>query len=157
MRQPILLLLVLWCGTAEFSHGQSYDSLPIGTRIRVWAPAEGLNGQVGQVASVAEGHIRVRLLRHDSASARLRDVPLVTIDRIDRSAGRGPWGRAATLGGLIGLASGLGLAVLMASNCPGDGAECYVVELGAPPLGLFLGAFAGAAGRPHVWETVPVR
>ena len=154
MTRILPLLLLLSCASAEAAAAQLRDSLYVGARVRVWAPADGLEGRVGEVRSIEGDRLRLLLLRRDSISSRTRDVSLSAVERLELSRGREHWARPATTGGLMGLAAGAGLALLVGSNCPSDGMACYVVVFGAPPAGLLLGAFAGAAGRREFWTRV---
>jgi hypothetical protein len=159
MRKPIVSMTLVALALVPFATLAAQEPAPPlepGTRVRVTAPALGIEKQVAMFESV-RGDTLVML-----ADTRMIPCPLSSVTRIDRYHGRKSWGWWK--GALIGLGAGATAGAIWgafeyeAGNCGSfDESDCIV--LGAIIIGVpatLVGGVVGALIRTDRWEEVPL-
>jgi hypothetical protein len=133
---PMHLVPLLFLAVFSIS---AQDTLPVQTRLRVWATEPAIAGRV------------VLLLGADSQRVRLGDVvsrsewlvPRTSLTRVDTAAPPLRTAAATTTGALLGGAAGLALDYFVAPGSCID--ECRTL-----PLGLLAGAVIGGVIGHHI-------
>lgn len=128
-----------------------------GSRVRLWAPADGLRAMKGRVhAVVPESLVVVGLMPGPDTVA----IAMSAITRLQVSGGRrSNWDRGLLIGSLVG--GGLGLVAGVAWStcegflCPDTGGEqagvIVVTTLGVGLAGGLLGTGIGALSSREIW------
>lgn len=159
----LLLMLTVWRALSpDFAGAQNLDGLRIapGARIRVLSTLE-VSPITGEFSMASDSVLTLRTL------SGARTIPSPTIDRVDRSLGRGRLAASVVVGALIGTAIGLTIGERI------GGAENRRARRSEPPLcdcgpnftgldkliyggvlGLVGGTVVGVAIGHERWETV---
>jgi hypothetical protein len=152
MRKGALLVLLLAIGSWTEARAQvPHPEIPAGSRLRVFAPALGEHGTIGQFAGFESESLS--LLQGPSQTT--LQLPLASITRLEVSEGhhRGRW---AGMGALIGLGGSVALGVVCLTVCD-DGAFAVI---GFSFFGLVVaapvGAVVGAVVAPERWRPLAI-
>ncbi len=133
---------------------------PVGSRVRVTTSAEPASELVGAVEAWGPASVTVR---EESAEPLATQVPLSDVARLEMSRGsQGHAGTGAWIGGGIGLAAGVALAIF-AAGADDDGLDNLggtsgvILGVGATTaLGAGVGALIGSAVRTERWEEISI-
>ena len=159
MRSILSLAVVPLLIPLQFTSAQQVPPIETGSRIRVTAPALGVDKLVG--TSVEADATRIRVQADDQASPMtisLTDVTRLEVSQGQKSrVGRGALiglGVGAGVGAVLGFVLGSEACIDSGSTCPGFGA--LVVGGGLGILGAGVGAGIGALIKSERWEEVPL-
>ena len=149
------------------SHAQPRISdLPVGARIRVWAPSAGVPVSTTAVLDSVRGDsLYIGKLREPPALRSMRQVavPLTSIVQLDESAGRRSRAARARKGALWGLGAYALLAgtyIVHETNTCGGTSECFgegmawIGLIGALPWSAAIGAAIGLALPVERWRQI---
>ena len=156
MRPITFLVAVLAVAPLTRLIAQEPPPVKVGDRVRVTAPHEDIFRDIGTLARIDA----------DTLVVGARAIAVEWVTRLEVSRGqKSRVGRGAVVGGLIGGAIGLGLAIAwVANDCEfadtsGCGSEVGIIAAGAAIVGLpgaGIGAAIGAVQRTDRWEEVPL-
>ena len=143
MRRCVIVIALLLC-TADAGAQPRLEDLIMGQRVRVMT---------------SDGQARIGLFvaaRNDSVTISQKldfrlDIPLVYVRRVDLALPPDR-GSAAVVGGLLGLAAGVGIGLLSVDNSEGTGAN--LAPLSGLVFGPPVGAVLGAMFAPERWRAV---
>jgi hypothetical protein len=147
MRNAALLVLVLLLsGTDVWAQSRPLE-IPVGSRVRIFGPALGDSGTVGQLNGYDADSLS---LLHGSPPRSTR-LPFASITRMDVSDGRDR-GRGMGVGALVGFGGGVVFGVVCQAVC-NSGNDANFAMVGGVLWGLFvgapIGALVGAAAAPE--------
>lgn len=158
MPRTVLMFLLFTILGQSYAQAQVRDlDIPLGTRLRVFAPALGDSSMIGRFAGLQSDSLA--LVRGPRQAPPLR-IPLARIQRLDVSAGRDR-ASGATVGGLLGIATGVVLGFACLAVCPEDpNGGANMAPAGGLLLGLVVGlpvgAVIGARVAPERWRPLPL-
>ena len=160
---PVVITALALVTPAESSIQAGGTTGPVpGSRVRISAPAIGLEHAVGTVQDTAGGTLLVRfqgqrVIEYEQFQTTVSEDTTFTIDHSDITELEVSVGtrNSAAIGGLIGLGMGVGLG-LIPEDCTGK-FMCFSQGESAVALGgVFglLGVAIGSRARTDRWETI---
>lgn len=174
MRRIVLLTMTVLLGSAAATSAQEQargdrageiDLVALGDRVRFgdeirFTVAYSAEPLTGWLAAISEDSVIIRIERRKYVA-----VPVTSIFDLEvKRRGRATLGMV--VGGLVGVAAGVGIAANNVSNCrdewfadlcEANNATLYLAPVALAVAGGFLGRAIGGLIAPERWESVPLR
>jgi hypothetical protein len=163
MRTRSLSAAVVWVALTATTGSSLYAQIDPGARIRVRMATSPSRLLVGTVDSIWDNSLSLRV----EDPSKVVIVPLDAISTLELSNGRHSLGRkGATVGGVVGLLTGLGVGIATYETCDPNGFSdlCEVGNITRPLLyavfgaaaGIGAGGLVGARFHADTWAPVSV-